>query len=75
MSFAMMVFTPAPALAPTLSAAAMMLAGQPAIFAVLLIFAIAVSVWCGLGQPENCRQGDRRDRTLSDLGDRLRQVL
>ena len=75
MSFVMMVFTVAPAAAPSVGAAVMALAGWRAIFVALLVFAVIVSLWFWLRQPETLSRDDRRKLSVADLLDSARIVF
>ncbi len=59
MSFAMMIFMVAPAIAPLMGQAIIHIAGWHAIFLVFVLFSAASLVWLGLRQPETLAKADR----------------
>ncbi len=67
MSFAMMVFTLVPAVAPLMGQGVMALAGWKAIFLVYILFAGLTALWMALRQPETLPPADRRPLALAEL--------
>ncbi|WP_283178059.1 multidrug effflux MFS transporter [Gemmobacter sp. 24YEA27] len=59
MSFAMMIFMVAPAIAPLMGQAVIHLADWHAIFLVFVVFSLTSLVWLGLRQPETLPKADR----------------
>lgn len=60
MSFAMMIFTLVPAVAPLMGQTIITLAGWQAIFLAYVIFAVLTAGWLGLRQPETLARASRR---------------
>ncbi|RMD93984.1 MAG: MFS transporter, partial [Alphaproteobacteria bacterium] len=60
MSFAMMVFTLVPAVAPLIGAGIIALAGWRGIFVAFMLFSLVSSLWLALRQPETLPPGARR---------------
>lgn len=75
MSFVMIVFTLIPALAPTLGAGIIALAGWRSIFAAFAVFSGAVTVWLMLRQPETLAPENRRPLSLANLWAAAREVF
>jgi DHA1 family bicyclomycin/chloramphenicol resistance-like MFS transporter len=75
MSFAMMIFTIVPAIAPLMGQGVMALADWHAIFLVYLAFSVVVMLWLGLRQPETLLPEDRRPLTPGALLAASREVL
>ena len=59
MSFAMMIFMVAPAIAPLMGQAIIHVADWHAIFLVFVLFSVTSLVWLGLRQPETLPKADR----------------
>lgn len=75
MSFAMMIFTLVPAVAPFLGQGIIALAGWRSIFLAFLIFSLISCLWIGLRQPETMHPEDRRPLQATALWQALREVL
>ena len=75
MSFAMMVFTVVPAIAPLMGQGVIALAGWQAIFLVYIGFALVVASWLHLRQPETLPLAARRPLAFSPLLTACREVL
>ncbi|SNS58403.1 multidrug effflux MFS transporter [Antarctobacter heliothermus] len=75
MSFVMIVFTLVPALAPSIGAALMALAGWSAIFWAFVIFAAVVSLWLFLRLPETLPRPARRPFSATALLSATREML
>ncbi len=67
MSFAMMIFTLVPAVAPLMGQGVIALAGWQAIFVALIVFALLVMGWLTLRQPETLPRAARRPFALQTL--------
>jgi DHA1 family bicyclomycin/chloramphenicol resistance-like MFS transporter len=67
MSFAMMIFTLVPAVAPFVGATIMLFAGWRSIFWAFVGFALLSSVWLGLRQPETLAPDRRRALRWAEL--------
>lgn len=67
MSFAMMIFTLVPAVAPLMGQGVIALAGWQAIFVAYVAFALLVMGWFALRQPETLPVKDRRPLSLGPL--------
>jgi DHA1 family bicyclomycin/chloramphenicol resistance-like MFS transporter len=67
MSFAMMIFTAVPAIAPLMGQGIIALAGWHAIFLAYIAFSGLTMLWLGLRQPETLPVADRRSLRLADL--------
>ena len=67
MSFAMMVFTLVPAVAPLMGQGIIALAGWQAIFLAYVAFALLVMLWMGLRQPETLAPTARRPLSWRNL--------
>jgi DHA1 family bicyclomycin/chloramphenicol resistance-like MFS transporter len=59
MSFAMMIFTLVPAVAPLVGEGIIAVAGWRGIFGAFLVFALVIALWLGLRQPETLAPADR----------------
>lgn len=75
MSFAMMIFTIVPAVAPLMGQAVIAVADWHAIFLVYVAFALITMLWLGLRQPETLPPQDRRPLTPRSLMAASGQVL
>ena len=75
MSFAMMIFTLVPAVAPLMGQGVMVLAGWQAIFVAYIAFALLVMGWFALRQPETLPIGDRCPLALTALARASVEVL
>lgn len=75
MSFAMMIFTLIPAVAPLMGQGVIVLAGWQAIFLVYIAFAALVMVWLGLRQPETLPVEARRPLSFASLALATREVM
>ena len=75
MSFAMMVFTMVPALAPLMGAGVMAFASWHAIFLVYIGFAGVTMAWMGLRQPETLPVAARRSLSLGALWSATHELL
>ena len=73
MSFAMMVFTIVPALAPLMGQAVIAVASWQAIFLVYLVFSAVTMAWVGLRQPETLPA--RRALRVAPLWAATREIL
>ena len=60
MSFVMLVFALVPAIAPAIGAGIILVTGWRGIFAAFVVFAIILSLWMGLRQPETHPPAARR---------------
>lgn len=67
MSYAMMIFTLVPALAPMLGQAVMWVASWHDIFLVYVIFSLISILWLGLRQPETIHPEDRKPLSLAAM--------
>lgn len=67
MSFAMMIFTIVPALAPLMGQGIIALGGWHAIFLAYILFSGLTMLWLGLRQPETLPSDRRRPLHLGDL--------
>lgn len=67
MSFAMMIFTLVPAVAPLMGQGITALAGWQAIFVALIGFAMLVMTWLALRQPETLPRDQRHPLSISGL--------
>jgi DHA1 family bicyclomycin/chloramphenicol resistance-like MFS transporter len=74
-SFAQMIFTTVPALAPIIGVGIIWLAGWQAIFLAYLIFAAACALWFGLRQPETLPVSARRPLALKSLVAATREMF
>ncbi|MFB2593348.1 MFS transporter [Paracoccus sp. p4-l81] len=74
-SFVMMVFILVPALAPSLGAVIIGLAGWRAVFAAFVVFALIGAVWMNLRQPETLPVAARRPFRATTLWAGTREVL
>lgn len=75
MSFAMMIFTLVPAVAPLMGQGVIVLAGWQAIFVAYIAFALLVSGWFAMRQPETLAPADRRPLSLAPLARASVEVL
>ncbi|WP_172295097.1 multidrug effflux MFS transporter [Pseudoruegeria sp. HB172150] len=75
MSFAMMVFTLIPAIAPLTGQMIIAVADWRAIFLGYVAFAGVVALWLGLRQPETLIPENRRDLRPRDLAAGVREIL
>jgi DHA1 family bicyclomycin/chloramphenicol resistance-like MFS transporter len=66
-SFAMMIFTAVPAIAPLMGQGIIALAGWHAIFLAYIAFSGLTMLWLGLRQPETLPLADRRSLRAADL--------
>ncbi|MDZ4137013.1 MAG: MFS transporter, partial [Paracoccaceae bacterium] len=74
-SFAMMIFTLVPAVAPLVGSGIIALAGWRSIFLAFMVFSIIPMVWMILRQPETLAVADRRALRAGPLWAALREVL
>lgn len=74
-SFAMMVFSLVPAVAPLAASGIIAELGWRAIFAAFILFAIVAMVWLMVRQPETLPQAARRPLAAGPLLSALREVL
>lgn len=75
MSFAMMVFTLVPAVAPLMGQGVIHLWGWQAIFLVYVGFAVLVMLWLALRQPETLPPANRRPLSAGNLAAATRMLL
>ncbi len=75
MSFAMIVFTLVPAVAPLMGAGIIWLAGWRAIFLAFIAFAVISGLWLGLRQPETLAPGHRRTFEPATLAAGIVEIL
>lgn len=75
MSLIMTVFILVPVVAPALGQGVLMLAGWRAMFALLLILALVVSIWAFLRLPESLSAEGRVPFSLRTIGQGLSEVL
>lgn len=75
MSFAMMVFTLVPAVAPLMGTGIIAVAGWRGIFVAFMIWAVFVSTWMTLRQPETLAPGDRRPLRPAALAQGIAEIL
>lgn len=75
MSFVMLVFALVPAIAPAIGAGIIWVTGWRGIFAAFVVFAIILSLWMGLRQPETHPPAARRPLRPGVLASSLREVL
>jgi len=75
MSFAMMIFTLVPAVAPLMGQSVIALAGWQAIFLAYIGFALLVAAWLHLRQPETLPRTARRPLALAPLARACAEVL
>lgn len=75
MSFVMIVFTLVPALAPSIGAVLIALAGWSAIFWAFVVFATVVSLWLFVRLPETLPRAARRPFSTSALLSATREML
>lgn len=75
LSFAMMIFTLVPAVAPLMGQGVIVLAGWQAIFLAYVVFALAVALWMGLRQPETLPLADRRALSWRNLASATRELF
>lgn len=74
-SFAMMIFTLVPAIAPTLGAGIIAFTGWRGIFFAFIIFSMVSVLWVGLRLPEPLARADRRPLQLALLWQGLREMM
>ena len=74
-SFAMMIFTLVPAVAPLAASGIIAAWGWRAIFAAFILFAILAVVWMMLRQPETLPRAARRPLAVAPLLGALREVM
>ncbi len=75
MSFAMMVFTLVPAVAPLLGQVVMSFADWKAIFLVYIGFAGLTALWLALRQPETLPPSERRPLSVAELLEGTRELF
>lgn len=75
MSFVMLVFSLIPALAPTLGAGIIALAGWRSIFVAFAIFSSLVTLWLILRQPETLASENRRPLSFANVWAAAREVF
>ncbi|MFN3642276.1 MAG: Bcr/CflA family efflux MFS transporter [Gemmobacter sp.] len=75
MSFAMMIFTLFPAVAPLIGSGIIALTGWRGIFAAFMLFALVVSLWLALRQPETLPAAARAPLRATTLVAAAREVL
>jgi len=75
MSFAMMVFTLVPAIAPMLGAGIIAIAGWRSIFLAFVVFSLISCLWLGLRQPESLAPENRRPLRLKALGEAFGEMM
>ncbi|MEQ3626560.1 MAG: MFS transporter [Celeribacter sp.] len=73
-SFVMMVFTLLPAVAPSLGAVIIALAGWHGIFGAFLAFALMNALWLGFRQEETLRPENRRPLSLTRIWEAIREM-
>ncbi|MBI1217902.1 MAG: MFS transporter [Rhodobacteraceae bacterium] len=74
-SFAMMIFTLVPAVAPSVGAVIIAGFGWRGIFGAVIVFSLIGSLWLVLRQPETLPKPRRRPLRLSPLGVAAREVM
>ncbi len=75
MSFAMLVFTLVPAIAPLIGAGIIWLSDWRGIFIAFILFALIVNTWLALRQPETLAPENRRPFRISSIADGVREVI
>jgi DHA1 family bicyclomycin/chloramphenicol resistance-like MFS transporter len=75
LSFAMMIFTVVPAVAPLMGQGVIALAGWQAIFLAYIVFAGVTMLWLGLRQPETLPASARRPLSAGGLWAATREVM
>ncbi|MCG6903057.1 MAG: multidrug effflux MFS transporter [Rhodobacter sp.] len=75
MSFAMIVFSLVPAIAPLAGAAIIWLTGWRGIFAAFVVFSLISNLWLGLRQPETLTPGNRRPFSARTIGAGIAEVF
>lgn len=75
MSYAIMIFTLVPAVAPALGAAILTVASWRMIFAVFIVFALAVAIWVSIRLPETLPAEQRRPLRISSLFSATRELF
>ncbi|SDX53660.1 multidrug effflux MFS transporter [Roseicitreum antarcticum] len=75
MSFVMTVFILVPALAPSLGAVIISLAGWRAVFGAFIVFGVISTLWLAIRQPETLAVADRRPLQVASLWSALQEVL
>ena len=75
MSFAMLVFTLVPAIAPLIGAGIIWLSDWRGIFIAFILFALIVNTWLALRQPETLAPENRRPFRISSIVDGVREVI
>jgi MFS transporter, DHA1 family, multidrug resistance protein len=74
-SFAMMIFTLVPAVAPLIGTAIIAIGGWRGVFVAFLCFSIVSMVWLGGRQPETLPAAKRRPLNLGQLWNGMRDIL
>ncbi|MGR3759346.1 multidrug effflux MFS transporter [Roseobacteraceae bacterium NS-SX3] len=75
MSFAMMIFTLVPAIAPMLGAGIIAFSGWRGIFLAFVIFAVIIVLWMGLRLPETLARENRRPFRLPLLTGAVKEMV
>lgn len=75
MSFAMMIFTLVPAIAPLLGSGIIALIGWRGIFLAFVVFALISNLWLSIRQPESLPLKARRPLKLSLLGEAIMEMF
>ena len=75
MSFAMLVFTLVPAIAPLIGAGIIWLSDWRGIFIAFILFALIVNTWLALRQPETLAPENRRPFRVATIADGVREVI
>lgn len=74
-SFAMMIFTTFPAIAPALSTGIIAVFGWRGIFGAFILFSVVSTLWLGLRQPETLPKAERRPLQFTPLWRAMVEVL
>lgn len=74
-SFVMMIFILIPAVAPSIGAVVIHLAGWRGIFGAFILFGLASCIWLNLRQPETLPRQRRRALTFGSMASAAREVL